>query len=68
MVPKGAQGEPDLAKTLREIADDLAGLKSAQITTTDAGGTYTATEQALINEMKAALNALYAYVIKTTKA
>lgn len=65
-IGRGA-GSPHLADVLRDIADDLAGLKTVAIAEADADGTYGAPEAALINEMKAALNTLNAYVIKTTK-
>lgn len=62
--PRG-QGTPTLATALREIADDLAGLKVAEITSADA--TDLASAITLVNEIKTALNAIYAYTITTTK-
>jgi hypothetical protein len=66
--PGGAAGTPTLAEALREVADDLAALKPTAVVAADAGGTYGAGEQALLNELKAKVNALAAVVLKTTKA
>jgi len=56
VAPKGAQGSPDLATALRDIADDLAMLKAAvDQLIADHGGTV-----ALVNELKADFNAVLA--------
>ena len=68
VAPGGSAGQPALADVLRDIADDLAGTKPAAVTAADATGTYGAGEQALLNELKANVNALAAVVLKTTKA
>jgi hypothetical protein len=67
LTPGGASGSPSLADVLRDIADDLAAIKPAAIATPDAGAAYGANEQALLNALKAAINALAAVVLKTTK-
>lgn len=59
---------PSLAGALRDIADDLAALKPTTVAAADAGAAYGAAEQALLNELKAKVNALAAVVLKTTKA
>jgi len=66
LAPGGAAGSPDLATALRDVADDLAALKPTAVATPDAGATYGANEQALINELKAKVDALAAVVLKTT--
>jgi hypothetical protein len=58
---------PSLADALRDIADDLAALKPTTVAAADAGASYGAAEQALLNELKAKVNALAAIVLKTTK-
>lgn len=68
LAPGGSAGAPTLADVLRDIADDLAALRPTAVTTPDAGGTYGAGEQALLNELKAKVNALAAVVLKTTRA
>jgi hypothetical protein len=68
VAPGGSAGQPALADVLRDIADDLAGIKPAAVIAADATGTYGAGEQALLNELKAKVNALAAVVLKTTKA
>lgn len=68
LTPGGSAGSPSLADALRDVADDLEALKPAEITSADAGATYGAPEQALLNELKATVNALAAVVLKTTKA
>jgi hypothetical protein len=68
LAPGGSAGQPALADVLRDIADDLASLKPAVVASADATATYGAGEQALLNELKAKLNALAAVVLKTTKA
>ena len=68
VAPGGSAGQPALADVLRDIADDLAGVKPAAVTAADATATYGAGEQALLNELKAKVNALAAVVLKTTKA
>lgn len=62
--PRGT-GTPTLATSLRDVADDLAGVKATEITSPDASDLASAIT--LVNEIKAALNALYAYTVKTTK-
>jgi hypothetical protein len=66
--PGGSAGSPSLADALRDVADDLETLRPAPIASADAGAAYGAAEQALINELKATVNALAAVVLKTTKA
>lgn len=66
--PGGSAGSPSLADALRDIAEDLASLKPTAVATPDAGAAYGANEQALLNELKAKVNALAAIVLKTTKA
>ncbi len=65
--PGGSAGTPSLAEALRDVADDVAALKPTAVATPDAGGTYGANEQALVNELKAKIDALAAVVLKTTK-
>lgn len=60
-------GEPTLKEILDGVADDLADVKVATIATADAGASYTANEQTLLNEIKAALNAIAAKTVRTTK-
>jgi hypothetical protein len=67
LTPGGAAGQPTLADTLRDVADDLAALKPARVVAADATAAYGAGEQALINQLKATVNALAAVVLKTTK-
>lgn len=55
-----------LAQDLRDVAADLTALKPATVTLASAGATYTAAEQALINDLKAKVNAMAAVVLKTT--
>ena len=66
--PGGSAGLPSLAEALREVADDLAALKPSVVAAADASAAYGAAEQALLNELKAKVNALAAVVLKTTKA
>jgi hypothetical protein len=68
VAPGGSSGKPSLAEALRDIADDLAGLKPGTVTAADAEATYGTGEQALLNELKTKVNALAAVVLKTTKA
>lgn len=68
LAPGGAAGKPSLADALRDVADDLAALKPATVAAADAGASYGAPEQALLNELKAKVNALASVVLKTTKA
>lgn len=68
LAPGGSAGSPDLATALRDIADDLAALKPSTVATPDAGATYGANEQALLNELKAKVDALAVVVLKTVKA
>lgn len=65
LAPRGSTGLPTLAETLRDIADDLAGIKSGEATSPDA--TDLATAITLVNELKGIVNALYAYTVKTVK-
>lgn len=67
LTPGGAAGQPSLADALRDVADDLAVLKPARINAADASAAYGANEQALLNELKAKLNALANAVLKTSK-
>jgi hypothetical protein len=67
LTPGGAAGKPSLADALRDVADDLAALKPARVAAADATAAYGAGEQALLNELKAKVNALSAVVLKTTK-
>lgn len=67
LTPGGAAGQPALADALRDIADDLAALKPGKVAVADATAAYGAGEQALLNELKAKVNALAAVVLKTTK-
>jgi len=67
LTPGGAAGQPSLADALRDIADDLAALKPVRIAAADATAAYGAGEQALLNELKAKVNALAAVVLKTSK-
>ena len=72
--PSGAN-DPPLATVLRDIADDLAGGKAATIASADAvAAAGAAPDKAefdavvdLVNEMKAALNAVKTTTIKTVK-
>lgn len=59
--------KPSLVDALRDIADDLAALKPTTVAAADAGASYGAAEQALLNELKVKVNALAAIVLKTTK-
>jgi len=65
VVPSGAQGKPTLAQALRDIADDLANLQVAEITSPDA--TDLATALTLVNEIKGALNTVAGETLLTTK-
>ena len=67
LTPGGASGQPALADTLRDIADDLAALKPAKVAAADATAAYGPGEQALMNELKAKVNALAGIILKTTK-
>jgi hypothetical protein len=67
LTPGGAAGQPALADALRDIADDLAAVKPARIAAADATAAYGAGEQALLNELKAKVNAMAAVILKTTK-
>ncbi len=68
LAPGGSAGQPSLAEALRDVADDLAAFKPSAVASADAGATYGAPEQALLNELKAKVSALAAVVLKTTKA
>lgn len=67
LTPTGSAGQPSLADALRDVADDLAGLKPAPIDAADAGPAYGPGEQALLNQLKARVNALAGVVLRTTK-
>jgi hypothetical protein len=67
LAPGGSAGKPALADVLRDVADDLAALKPTPVAAADAAATYGAGEQALLNELKAKVNAIAAAVLKTTK-
>lgn len=67
LTPGGASGQPSLADTLRDVADDLAALKPKKVASADATAAYGPGEQALLNELKATVNAIAAAVLKTTK-
>lgn len=66
--PGGSAGKPSLAEALRDVADDFAALTPTPVVAADAGAAYGVGEQALLNELKAKVNALAAVVLKTTKA
>lgn len=61
----GGTSTPTLATALRDIADDLAAVKVATIASDDA--TDLSTALTLVNEIKAALNAIAAETLATTK-
>lgn len=67
LTPGGAAGQPSLVDVLRDVADDLAALRPPRVNAADAGAAYGANEQALLNELKAKVNALANAVLKTTK-
>jgi hypothetical protein len=67
LTPGGSSGSPSLGEVLVDIADDIAALKPAPVAAADATPIYGAGEQALLNELKAKVNALSAVVLKTTK-
>ena len=60
-----SHGRPNLADALRDIADDLAAGKAATIAAADASDLATAIT--LVNEIKAALNAVASTTVLTTK-
>jgi hypothetical protein len=66
LTPEGS-GTPSAKEILDDIADDLADVQVATIATADAGASYTANEQTLLNEIKTALNAIAAKTVRTTK-
>lgn len=74
-VPGGSGGEPTLAESLRDVADDLESLQPAVVAHADAahaaGANPTKAEfdalVDLVNEMKASVNAPAGATIKTTK-
>ena len=68
LTPGGSAGQPALADVLGDIADDLAAIKPQAIASADATANYGGAEQALLNELKAKMNALAAVVLKTTRA
>jgi hypothetical protein len=67
LTPGGSAGQPTLADALRDVADDMAALRPARIAAADATAAYGAGEQALLNELKAKVNAMAAVILKTTK-
>jgi hypothetical protein len=67
LTPGGAAGQPSLADSLRDVADDLAALRPAKINAADASAAYGPAEQQLLNQLKTVVNALAAVVLKTTK-
>lgn len=75
LAPGGAAGDPDLATTLRDIADDLDALQPAAVTSPNAtaavGANPTKAEfdavVTLVNELKARVNSPAAATLKTTK-
>lgn len=56
---------PNINTTFRDVADDLAGIQPTAISSQDA--TDLASAITLVNEIKAALNALEQYTLKTVK-
>lgn len=76
LAPQGAAGEPTLAVTLRDVADDLDALQIPTVTSPSplaaAGANPTKAEYdatvTLLVEIKTKLNAIAAAVLKTTKA
>ena len=64
-VPPAGSSSPSLKDILFDVADDLADGKAALIASDDA--TDLATAITLVNEIKAALNAVYSSTIRTTK-
>ena len=68
LTPGGASGSPSLATVLRDIADDLDGLQVAApagddvatVDLADAGAAWDGDAQALVNGLKASVNALVA--------
>ena len=68
LVPGGAAGQPTLAEALRDLADDLNALKPLTVVAVDASAAYGPAEQALLNQLKARVNAMAAVILKTTKA
>jgi hypothetical protein len=67
LTPAGSAGQPSLADALRDVADDLAALKPARIEAADATPAYGPAEQALLNQLKARVNALAGVLLRTTK-
>ena len=63
---EGTATKPSIAQAMRDVADDLAGLKVAAIASADASDLATAIT--LVNEIKASLNTVNGYTILTTKA
>jgi hypothetical protein len=56
-----------LAQDMQDVADDLAGIQVGAVTEPAAGGTYTAAEQALLNEIRDLLIAANGHELLTTK-
>lgn len=74
LVSGGGAGDPSLATTLRDIADDLAGLKGATIAspallafTDPPAAAEMALLRTLVNEMRAAMIATAGATLLTTK-
>lgn len=75
LVPKGTTTSPSLAETMRDVADDLAAGKAAEVTSPDGvAAAGAAPDKAefdavvlLVNELKTKLNAVEATTIKTVK-
>lgn len=74
LAPGGAQGEPTLAQALRDVADDLAGIKPAAIVAATIAAcpdpptaAWGETVRSLVNEIKTSLNASAGTTLKTIK-
>jgi hypothetical protein len=67
LTPGGAAGQPSLADALRDVADDLGTLRPTPVASAIATAAYGPGEQALLNELRAKVNAMAAVVLKTTK-
>jgi hypothetical protein len=68
LTPGGSAGQPTLADALRDVADDLLALRPTPVASVNATAAYGPGEQALLNELKAKVNAMAAIVLKTTKS
>lgn len=74
MVPEGCDSQPSLQQTLRDIADDLAGVKPATIVapallafTDPPSAAEMALLRTLVNEMRAAMITSGGTTLKTVK-